>query len=187
MKLIVGLGNPGPRYEGTRHNVGYAVVRRLAQQHGIPRPREQFHGEVVEASIGNHRALLLAPKTFMNRSGLSVRAVRDFYKLPHEDILIICDDFNLPLGKLRFRARGSAGGQKGLQDVITCLGTQEIPRLRIGIGPVPEGWDPADYVLGHFTAAEREQIEEALDRAAAGVVDWVAQGIVYCMDRYNAG
>ena len=133
-QLVVGLGNPGERYARTRHNVGFAVLAELARKFATGRAKSKFHGEVVEAELDGQKALLLGPETYMNRSGTSVQAARDFYKLPHEDLLIICDDLNLSLAKLRFRARGSSGGQKGLADVINRLGTEEFSRLRIGIG-----------------------------------------------------
>jgi PTH1 family peptidyl-tRNA hydrolase len=121
----------------------------------------------------------------MNRSGGSVLAARDFYKLADEELLVVCDDLNLPLAKLRFRARGSSGGQKGLSDTIRCLETEDFARLRIGIGAAPEGWDPADFVLARFTPAELPAIREAVERAAEAVADWVRRGTEYCMNRYN--
>ena len=122
MKLVVGLGNPGRRYEGTRHNVGYAILAELARRYGLTPPKAKFHGEVVEAELGGQKALLLSPTTFMNRSGTSVQEAMSFYKLPNEEMLVLCDDLNLPVGKLRFRAGGSSGGQKGLDDIIAKTG-----------------------------------------------------------------
>ena len=154
MKLVVGLGNPGRRYEGTRHNIGYAILAELARKFGAGPPKARFHGAVVEADLSGQKALLLSPTTFMNLSGTSVQEAKSFYKLADEDLLVVCDDLNLPVGKLRFRARGSSGGQKGLEDIIRRLGTEDFPRLRIGVGTAPEGWDWADYVLGKFTPEE---------------------------------
>jgi peptidyl-tRNA hydrolase, PTH1 family len=185
MKLIVGLGNPTRQYQGTRHNVGFMVLGRLAEMHAAGRPKAKFHGELVEATIGTQRALLLSPLTYMNRSGISVHEARDFYKLPLEDVLVVCDDLNLPLAKLRFRADGSSGGQKGLADVIDRLGTEEFARLRIGIGAPPDYQDPADYVLSKFTPEEADEINAAVTRAADAVAHWVAHGIDDCMNRYN--
>ena len=148
MKLVVGLGNPGRRYEGTRHNIGYAVLAELARRFGAAPPKARFHGAVVEADLSGQKTLLLSPTTFMNLSGASVQEAKSFYKLADEDLLVVCDDLNLPVGKLRFRARGSSGGQKGLEDIIQRLATEDFPRLRIGVGTAPEGWDWADYVLG---------------------------------------
>jgi PTH1 family peptidyl-tRNA hydrolase len=186
MKLIVGLGNPGTQYKGTRHNVGFEVLARLAGRYGTGTPRSRFQGEVVEATIAGQKTLLLTPLTFMNVSGASVLAARDFYKLELADLLIVCDDFSLPLGKLRFRAKGTSGGQKGLADVMRRLGSEEIPRLRIGIGVPPPGRDVTGYVLGRFPAEDQPEIQTALDRASEGAVAWVERGIEHCMNQYNA-
>lgn len=185
MKLVVGLGNPGRRYEGTRHNVGFLVLAELARKFGLGGPRSKFRGEVVEADLDGQRALLLSPVTYMNLSGTSVQLAREFYKIPDEELLIICDDLNLPLGKLRFRAKGSSGGQKGLGDIIRRLGTEQIARLRIGVGSPPDGWDATDYVLGKFTKGELPEIEEAVWRAADAVAVWAREGVEHCMNQYN--
>src|SRR5688572_15713817 len=133
MKLIAGLGNPGRKYEGTRHNIGFAVVADLARRHGAGKPKTAFEGEVVDVDLQGERAVLLCPRTFMNRSGHSVVLARDFYKLSNDELMVVCDDFNLPLASLRIRAKGSSGGQKGLADTIRHLG-EEFPRLRVGVG-----------------------------------------------------
>ena len=185
MKLVVGLGNPGRKYEGTRHNVGFRVIAELARKHGQGKPKQAFQGEVVEALLDNQRALLLCPHTLMNLSGGSVLEARDFYKIPHEDLLIVSDDMNLSLGKLRFRGSGSSGGQKGLEDVIRRLGSDQVPRLRIGIGGPPSGRDGADFVLGRFTKVELPEIEEAIWRAADAVEVWAREGLATSMNRYN--
>jgi PTH1 family peptidyl-tRNA hydrolase len=186
MKLLVGLGNPGKRYAATRHNVGFLVVEELAGRWGAGRPRKRFDAEVAEATCGGESALLLRPQTFMNCSGTSVLAVRDFYKIDNRDLLIICDDFNLPVAKLRMRARGSAGGQKGLQDIIRCLGTESVPRLRIGIGLPPENWDAADYVLSKFNEDEQPEMRAAIQRAADAATVWATGGIEPGMNQFNA-
>jgi PTH1 family peptidyl-tRNA hydrolase len=185
MKLIVGLGNPGRKYEKTRHNVGFETLNLVAQRCAAETAKDKFDGRLAEATIAGERALLLWPHTLMNRSGQSVLGAVNFYQLPPADILVVCDDFNLPLGTLRFRSQGSAGGQRGLQDIIRRLGTQEFSRLRIGIGPVPENWDAADFVLSRFAAAERREIDEAIMRAADGVECWVAEGIAASMNKFN--
>src|SRR5262245_59316247 len=185
MKLVVGLGNPGRKYQGTRHNVGFDAVAELARRHGVGSARTAFEAEVIEADLAGERAMLLRPQTYMNRSGTSVVRARDFYKLADAELFVVGDDFNLPLAKLRVRAKGSAGGQKGLDDIIRCLGSNEIARLRIGIGPVPSRWDPADFVLGRFTADEQQEIDVAIMRAADAVVHWVREGTASCMNRYN--
>ena len=185
MKLVVGLGNPGRRYAQTRHNVGFAVVGELARRFGTGGVRSRFQGDVVEANLGGQQAILLCPETFMNRSGASVQEAQGFYKIPLEDLLVVCDDLNLPLGKLRCRPGGSAGGQKGMEDIIRRLGTEEFPRLRMGIGPSPEGWDWAAFVLSKFTREEVPQFEESVQLAADAVADWAKHGVQYCMNRYN--
>jgi PTH1 family peptidyl-tRNA hydrolase len=128
---------------------------------------------------------LLAPQTYMNRSGLSVRQALDFYQVPREDLLVICDEFQLPVGQVRMRPQGSDGGQNGLADVIRVLGTKDFARLRIGIGPVPDRWDPADFVLGKFAAAEREIIEVEIARATDAVRLWAAEGVTAAMNKFN--
>ncbi len=185
MKLVVGLGNPGRRYEGTRHNVGYMVLAELGRRHGVPPAKSRFHGEVLEAELGGQRALLLSPTTFMNLSGTSVQEAVSFYKLQIEDLLVLCDDLNLPVGKLRLRSRGSSGGQKGLEDIIARLGTDEFSRLRVGVGAAPAGWEWADYVLGKFSPGELPVVREAVELAADAAVVWAREGIEVCMNRYN--
>jgi PTH1 family peptidyl-tRNA hydrolase len=157
----------------------------LAARFGDGHTKSKFEGRVMEAAIGGERAWLLWPETLMNRSGASVSPAIEFYKVEVVDVLIVCDDFNLPLGKLRFRREGSAGGQKGLADIIQSLGTEEFGRLRLGIGPVPERWDAADFVLGRFDAVEREAIKASVERAADGVVCWAAEGIAASMNQFN--
>ena len=139
----------------------------------------------MDVDIGGQRVLLLCPLTYMNCSGASVQPARDFHKIDNRDLIVVCDDFSLPLAKLRFRARGSAGGQKGLQDIVQRLGTEEFPRLRIGIGTPPPQWDPADFVLSKFTVEERKSIDAAIATAVQALQDWVSQGTEFCMNQYN--
>ena len=185
MKLVVGLGNPGRKYEGTRHNVGFEVLAELIRRHGPVKLKSAFRGELADVNVGSQRMLLLWPETYMNLSGASVLEARDFYKLNSEDILIVCDDFNLPLAKLRVRPSGSSGGQKGLDNIILRLGSEEIPRLRIGVGPVPEHFNGADFVLGKFTRQEIPEVQQALVRAAEAVEAWAREDIQICMNRFN--
>jgi peptidyl-tRNA hydrolase, PTH1 family len=187
MKLIVGLGNPGKKYADTRHNVGFHITRELSRRFVTNPLREKFQGEVAEARIEGHACWLLCPLTYMNNSGSSVLEARDFYKVENADLLILCDDFNLPVGKLRIRSKGSSGGQKGLEDIIRRLGTEDVPRLRIGIGPVTSGWDPADFVLGRFNKEELPIINQAIQIAADAAVVWVRDGIESCMNQFNPG
>ena len=185
MKLVVGLGNPGRKYQATRHNVGYDVVAAVAKQHAAGPVRGKFQGEVTDIATPAGRVVLLCPTTYMNRSGQSVRAAFDFYKLELADLLVVCDDFHLDLARLRFRAKGSAGGQKGLADIIQKLGSEQFSRLRMGIGQPPEGWNVPDYVLGRFQDEDREMMDAAIQRAVNGVLDWVASDVEHCMNQYN--
>jgi PTH1 family peptidyl-tRNA hydrolase len=186
MKLIVGLGNPGNRYAGTRHNIGFEVIAELARRHAVSSPRERFQAELAEAAIAGEKTLLMCPLTFMNLSGQAVQPTKDFYKIENNDLLVVCDDFALPLGTLRLRAQGSAGGQKGLDDIIRRLGTDEVPRLRIGIGPLPEGWEAANFVLGRFSKEETPPAAASVKRAADAVATWVGDGLAKAMNQYNA-
>lgn len=185
MKLVVGLGNPGRKYRATRHNVGFDVVAAVAKRNSAGPVRGKFQGEVTDIASPAGRVVLLSPTTYMNRSGQSVRAALDFYKLERTDLLVICDDFHLDVGRLRFRAKGSAGGQKGLADIIQKLGGEDFSRLRVGIGHPPEGWNVPDYVLGRFHDEDREMMDAAVQRAAQGVLDWATSDIVHCMNQYN--
>jgi len=184
-KVIVGLGNPGNQYAGTRHNVGFAVVDLLAQGPRAGRFRSRFQAQVAELAEEPHQLLLVKPETFMNLSGRSVRQLVDFYQLPLTELLVVCDDINLPLGKLRFRAKGSHGGHNGLRNIQEHLGTQEYARLRIGVDA--PGHDAVDHVLGRFRPSERPVIDEAVQTAAQAVIVWVHQGIEAAMNRYNSG
>jgi PTH1 family peptidyl-tRNA hydrolase len=183
-KLVVGLGNPGSKYESTRHNIGFEAVDRLARGGPGATFSRKFEGLLAEAELDFHRVLLLKPETFMNLSGRSVRQAMQFYKIELADLLVICDDLALPLGKLRLRGGGSDGGQKGLRDIAAHLGTTDFPRLRIGLGdrgPI----DAADYVLTRFRAAERPIIDDALIAATQAVAVWVSRGLDAAMNRFN--
>jgi peptidyl-tRNA hydrolase, PTH1 family len=186
MKMIVGLGNPGRKYEATRHNVGWEVLAEFHRRFGRAAPRVRFQGELAEASVDDQQVWLLCPHTYMNRSGASVQPARDFYKLANEDLIVVCDDMNLPTGRLRFRAKGSSGGQKGLEDIIRRLGTDEFPRLRIGIDSPPPHWDAVGYVLGKFDSQQRPIMDQAIKLAADALADWARSGVQTCMNRYNA-
>jgi peptidyl-tRNA hydrolase, PTH1 family len=183
MKIVVGLGNPGSRYATTRHNVGFFVADSLAGRSNWSHSR--FQADVCELREDFEKVLLVKPATFMNNSGLPVRQAVDFYQVPLADLLIVCDDINLPLGKLRARARGTHGGHNGLRDIQAHLGTTEYSRLRIGVGlPVDEAAE--HYVLDRFRPGERPVIEDAVARAAQAVGVWVREGIEACMNQYNA-
>lgn len=184
MKLIVGLGNPGPTHAGTRHNAGFDVVQVLASRWRISLATEKFHGWFGNGDICGERVVLLQPTTYMNRSGRAVLAAGRFYKLELGHLLVISDDVALPVGRLRMRAFGSAGGHKGLQDIIDRVGDDQWCRLRIGIGqPIGE---PSRYVLGRFDAEEESVMQRARQRAADAVECWVEHGAELTMTRFNA-
>jgi PTH1 family peptidyl-tRNA hydrolase len=185
MKIVVGLGNPGARYDGTRHNVGFAVVDYLAEAPGAGREQSRFSALVRELMEGGEKLLLVKPETFMNLSGRCVRQVLDFYQLPVAELLVVCDDINLPLGKLRVRARGTHGGHNGLRDIQNHLGTTEYARLRIGVD-APRDDDAVDHVLSRFRPGERAVIEDAVALAARAVLVWAGQGVQACMNQFNA-
>jgi PTH1 family peptidyl-tRNA hydrolase len=186
VRLVVGLGNPGRQYDGTRHNVGYDVLVELKRRWCITDERQQFQALTNEAVRGQHKVLLIRPLTMMNLSGASVLAAKDFFKVDPADILVLCDDFAITLGKLRIRAKGSAGGQKGLANILQRLGTDTVPRVRIGVGPLPTGWDAADFVLGKFSKAEQPDIGIAMQHAADAVESWLQQDLALVMNKYNA-
>lgn len=187
MKVIVGLGNPGKKYDGTRHNVGFEVLRHLAERWFAEPERERFESFTQECVVAQEKVLLVRPLTFMNLSGRAVRQIVEFHKLPVEHLLIVCDDIALPLGKIRLRAKGSAGGQRGLENVIQNLKTQEIARLRLGVDAPPSGMDAADYVLSRFGKAEQQVIEASLIPAADACEYWMKDGIASAMNRFNGG
>ena len=184
MKLVVGLGNPGLKYEITRHNVGFRVVDELARRWQIDFGRQRFAGYVGAGSIQQQRVLLVKPTTYMNRSGRSVREAVTFYKVALEDLLVVVDDMALGLGRLRLRAKGSAGGHHGLADIIQQLGGDGFDRLRIGIDQVA-GERMVGHVLSPFTAAEEEIIGPVICRAADAVECWMVHGVEEAMNRYN--
>jgi PTH1 family peptidyl-tRNA hydrolase len=162
------------------------VIGELARRHAAHAAKSSFQAEIAEASLGGQKVLLVCPQTFMNASGATAVQVRDFYKLRDDELLVVCDDFALPLGRLRIRPQGSGGGQKGLADIIRRLGSENVPRLRIGVGPLPAGWDGAEFVLGKFTKSELPEIELAAARAADAVEHWISEGITPAMNKYNA-
>jgi peptidyl-tRNA hydrolase, PTH1 family len=184
MKLIVGLGNPGRKYEDTRHNVGFRVADELARRWRIDVDRSRFSALVGDGTVRGEKVLLLKPMTFMNLSGRAVREAATFYKLASGDLLVIVDDMALPLGRIRLRAGGSAGGHNGLTSVIQELGSEDFARVRIGIESVA-GQHMVDHVLGQFTPQERERIAQTIDRAADAAECWLTEGIESAMNEFN--
>ncbi len=188
MKLIVGLGNPGTQYERTRHNAGFFALDRVIARHGRGGPvRQRFSGEVVEATVSGEKTVLLKPMRFMNCSGSSVAEAIGFYKLsPQADLIVLVDDYALPLGTIRVRGEGSSGGHNGLTDIERALGHTNYPRLRIGIDPIPATYDdPANWVLGRFTDEQFKALGPALDKAADAVDVFITQGVTPAMNKFN--
>ena len=185
MILIAGLGNPGKEYENTRHNAGFLVLDTLAQKLGADLSERKHRALCGKAVIGGQKVILLKPQTYMNSSGESIRAAADYYKVPPEDILVVYDDISLAPGQLRIRAKGSAGGHNGIKSIIAHLGTQEFPRVKVGIGEKPPRMDLADYVLGHFSSGEKKIMEEAAKEAADDICEIVNVGIEQAMNDHN--
>lgn len=175
MKLIVGLGNPGDRYEFTRHNVGFMAIDRLAERWNIRLGSSKLRGWAGEGTYLQEKVILLKPTTYMNLSGESVRAAFNWYRLEIEDFLVIYDDLDLPTGQLRLREKGGAGGHNGIKSIIQHLGTQEFKRVRIGIDRPAPGRDISDYVLSPFSAAARPVIQEAVDRCCDAIEHWIRE------------
>ena len=184
LKLVVGLGNPGPNYAHNRHNVGFRLADRLATDNGLSFTRRQCHAQVASGNIAGRRVLLARPLTYMNLSGTSVAGLVRFYKVRPADVIVAYDDLDLPLGRIRLRAEGGSGGHNGVKSIIERLGTDQFARLRIGIGR-PSAGEPADYVLDDFRGDEKPAIEAALDAAAQAVVVWLDDGIEAAMNRFN--
>ena len=184
--LIVGLGNPGEKYEDTRHNVGFQVIDELAERQGRPVQRLKFKALTGLLTISGEKALVMKPVTYMNLSGEAVRPAADFYKLPPERILVISDDVALAAGRLRIRAKGSAGGHNGLKSIIQHLGTDQFPRIRVGVGEKPHpDYDLADWVLGRPQGEDIKAIDEAVKRAADAVECILTQGLERGMGKFN--
>ena len=184
--LIVGLGNPGDKYENTRHNVGFMTVDILAERLRIPVQKLKYKALTNTAELGGQKVLLMKPVTYMNLSGEAVRQAADFYKIPPERVLVISDDVSLPVGKLRIRAGGSAGGHNGLKNIIAQLGSDRIPRVKIGVGEKPHpDYDMADWVLSKFTGEDKKAIDAAILRAADAVECLLKEGPDRAMNRFN--
>lgn len=184
VRLIVGLGNPGPGYARTRHNVGFMVVDRLADRHGLRFNQKKAHSLVARGEIGGSEVVLAKPQTYMNLSGGAVQGLLMVFGVKPTDLLVVYDDFDLPLGTLRLRPRGGPGTHNGMRSIVERLGTQEFPRLRLGIGPAGPA-DPQEYVLSPFAEAEQPVIEEACERAVAAIETLLREGLEAAMNRYN--
>ena len=184
--LIVGLGNPGEKYENTRHNVGFMTIDELAERKRVPVQKLKYRALTNTVELGGAKVLLMKPVTYMNLSGEAVGEAARFYKIPPERVLVISDDVSLPLGKLRIRKSGSAGGHNGLKSIIQHLGTEEFPRLKIGVGGKPHpDYDMADWVLSKFAGEDKKAIDEAVKRAADGIEYYLQNGPDKAMSRFN--
>ena len=184
--LVVFLGNPGPRYECTRHNAGFMAGEALAKKLGVSVNRLRFKAFTAEAEIAGERVLLMKPQTFMNLSGEAVGDAARFYKIPPEHVLVVSDEVSLPLGKLRVRPKGSAGGHNGLKSIIAALGSDAFPRVRIGVGAPPHpDYDMADWVLSVFRNQDLEDMQSAAGRAAEAVICYISDGPERAMNRFN--
>ena len=186
-RLLFGLGNPGSRYRKTRHNAGWQTLELLAEQHGTAFKRTRLlHGEVADFRAGDVRLRMLQPSSFMNRVGPVYRRALQVFDLAPEDALVVVDDFALSFGRIRLRAEGRPGGHNGLKSIQDAMGGPAYPRIRLGIGPVPEGQDPADYVLKRSDAAQRRELPDLLEQAAAACLFWASAGLQEAMNRFNA-
>ena len=184
--LLVCLGNPGDKYEGTRHNVGFMVADEVAERQGAPIQRLRFKALTNILTIAGEKVLVMEPITYMNLSGEAVRPAADFYKIPPDHVLVVSDDTALPVGRLRIRTKGSAGGHNGLKSIIQHLGTDQFPRLRVGVGEKPHlDYDMADWVLGKFTGEDKKTITAAVKRAADAIECILDEGIDRGMGKFN--
>jgi PTH1 family peptidyl-tRNA hydrolase len=185
LTLIVGLGNPGKEFSTHRHNVGFQVVDALASAHGLAFSRRKGRARVAEGRIKDRCVVLAKPQTFMNQSGRSVRRLSQAYKIPPERTLVVYDDLDLPLGRLRMRPEGGSGGHRGMRSILESMGTQGFARLRVGIDRPPGRMDPADYVLEAFGKDQQALVDEVLPKAVMAIECWLEEGIVAAMDRFN--
>lgn len=184
--LVVGLGNPGKKYENTRHNTGFRVMDALCREHHVSCDRARFQALTGEAVLGGARVLLMKPQTFMNLSGAAVHEAASFYKIPPEHVLVIFDDISLPVGTLRIRPSGSAGGQNGVKDIIAQLDSQAFPRIKVGVGAKPHpDYDLADWVLSNVTPDEQEAMDDAVQRAVQAVSELIANGVPAATQKFN--
>ena len=185
MYLIVGLGNPGKQYDMTRHNIGFHTIDYIADKYGAKLTKLKFKAVYGEATISGEKVYLVKPQTYMNLSGDSVGEMAQFYKIPPENIIVINDDISLDVGRIRVRPKGSAGGHNGIKSIIAHLGTQEFPRVKVGVGEKPARMDLADYVLGHFSKEEQATMDDAVKEAADAVCEIVNVGIAQAMNDHN--
>lgn len=185
MKIIAGLGNPGLKYQNTRHNAGFMVMDRLADRLGLEFTQQKFSSEFARGRVGSEDVILLKPQTYMNDSGLAIRQCLDFYKASPEDVIIIYDDVDLPVGKIRIRQKGSAGGHNGIKSIIHCMFTNEFDRIRVGVGKDAQ-IPMISWVLGKFPAEQEKDLNSALDQASEAAEDMIRRGTMHAMNSFNA-
>lgn len=185
MYILVGLGNPGREYENTRHNVGFRVLDKLADEYNISVTESKHKGLIGKGVINGQKVILVKPQTFMNLSGDCVREVMDYYKETPDHVIVAFDDISLDVGKLRVRPKGSAGGHNGIKSMISQLGTQDFPRVKFGVGDKPAGADLANHVLGHFSKEDNETVEKQLSTAVKAMVCIMEEGCMEAMNKYN--
>ncbi|MCF6155245.1 MAG: aminoacyl-tRNA hydrolase [Candidatus Brocadia sp.] len=184
MKIIVGLGNPGEKYLKTRHNCGFMIIDRLAQQLEMVCNQKKFQSFFCKKSVEQEEIILLKPQTFMNLSGVAVREAVDMYKCALQNLMIVCDDLDLPLGKIRIRRNGGSGGHRGLESIAASLGSAGFSRLKVGIGRPPVG-DPGNYVLSKFSGEEEAVAAKIIEKACLALRTWIFEGIEACMNKFN--
>lgn len=186
MYIIVGLGNPGREYQNTRHNIGFQVIDAIAEKNNISVKEKKYKALIGKGVVAGQKVLLVKPQTYMNLSGESVREVIDYYKIDEkEELIVISDDISLDVGQIRIRKKGSAGGHNGLKNIILHLGHDQFERIKMGVGEKPQGYDLADYVLGHFTQMEQEILQDSIARAVQAVGTIMTDGVDQAMNRYN--
>jgi peptidyl-tRNA hydrolase, PTH1 family len=185
MKCIVGLGNPGKKYQSTRHNIGFMVIDELLSRHNLDLNRDKFKGKYAQDFINGEKVLLLEPQTYMNLSGESLRPLMDYYNIEVENILVIYDDLDLPTGKIRLRQKGGHGGHNGIRSIIDHLGTKDFKRIRLGVGRPTSPIPVVDYVLGTFPKAEQESVRESIQKAADACEKWLEKPFEEVMNEFN--
>ena len=184
--LVVFLGNPGPRYAGTRHNAGFLTADAVEKRYGVSIVRSRFKALTAPCEIGGEKVLFMKPQTYMNLSGEAVGQAAAFYRIPPENVLVVSDEMSLPVGKIRIKPKGSAGGHNGLKSIIAALGSQDFPRIRLGVGMPPhQDYDVKDWVLSVFRNQDAEDIADAAERAAAAIETYITSGPEKAMNQYN--
>ena len=185
MKIVVGLGNPGSEYSQTRHNVGFMAIDMWAEKHGVTAWKNKFEAQIAEIKIHNENIILVKPQTYMNLSGVAVREVVNWYKVKPEDVIVIYDDMDTTLGKIRLRKKGSSGGHNGIESILVNIGKEEFPRVRVGIGRPPSGWTVVGYVLGKFNQDEQPVVVDVINKIGLALDCWLKEGLDKAMNKFN--